>query len=152
MQTLHFDMHRFNLMIYILGVLMLFKSNDALLNMVNMSNILKRLPDDFMHLAICICLRATTEGTTLRVILTDHFTRPNPLPSIRKGTGTALQVDQPMPSLLTAFITHGKFHSRHHNLQLQTACLSDPLYTGKEVLFASVSSSSYLETRFKSLP
>lgn len=48
-----------DLMIYILGFLMLFKSNDALLNMANMSNSLKRLPDDFSAFyasAICICL------------------------------------------------------------------------------------------------
>lgn len=33
---------------------MLFKSNDALSNMVNMSSILKRLPDDLFS-DLCIC-------------------------------------------------------------------------------------------------
>ena len=86
---------------------MLLKSNDAWVNIVNMSNILKRVPDDLFS-DLCICQSASAHQPLRKARLYEWFLlsfHPSQSPAVRRGTGTALQVDQPMPSLLTAFIT-----------------------------------------------
>ena len=57
---------------------MLFKSNDALLNMVNMSNILKRLPDDFLS-DLCIShLHLLTSRYGRYYSASDSYGSPHP--------------------------------------------------------------------------